>query len=293
MRFAASVAMVDPTYYVPLARAAENAGFDAVTLSDSICYPRESSSKYPYTPDGNREFLENKPFVETIVAMAAMGAVTERLVLCPFVLKLPIRHPVLLAKEATSLAALTGNRVHLGVGTSPWPDDYEVVGLPWEGRGRRFEECIEVIRGLAAGGYYEHHGEFYDFPAIKLNPTPTEPIPMLIGGHSEINLARTARLGDGWMAATFLPDEELMAIIEGLHRGRQELGRTGDFQVYATTMDSFTPSGVAKLEEMGVTHTMGGFTSFNPYGAAADVETLQEKIDALNRYGDEVISKVR
>ena len=112
-----------------------------------------------------------------------------------FVLKMPIRHPVLYAKEATSLAVLSDNRFVLGVGTSPWPDDYEIVQLPWEGRGRRFDECIEIVRGLAAGGYFEYHGEFYDFPAIKMEPVPTQPIPVLIGGHNDVQLRRAARLG--------------------------------------------------------------------------------------------------
>ena len=129
-----------------------------------------------------------------------MGAVTSTIEFHTFVLKLPIRHPVVYAKEATSLAVLTGNRFVLGVGSSPWPDDYEIVRLPWEGRGRRFDECIEIVRGLAAGGYFEFHGEFYDFPAIKLEPVPSRPIPVLIGGHADANLRRAARLGDGWMA---------------------------------------------------------------------------------------------
>lgn len=293
MKFVASIAMVHPDYYLPLARAAEESGFDVITLADSICYPAESSSRYPYNGDGNREFLENKPFIETIVAMAAMGGATTHIEFCPFVLKMPIRHPVLLAKQVSSVAVLTHGRVHLGVGTSPWPDDYEVVGLPWAGRGRRFEECIRIVRGLGGGEYFEFHGEFYDFPPIKLNPAPEQPVRILIGGHSEINLERSGRIGDGWMSATFLPDEELAGVIDRLRRTRVQHGRNGEFDIYATTLDSFRASGVAKLEDLGVTHTMGGFTGFDPYGAEADHESLQEKIDALRRYGDEVIAPNR
>ena len=120
---------------------------------------------------------------------------------------MPIRHPVIYAKEATSLAVLSGNRFVLGVGTSPWPDDYEIVQLPWEGRGRRFDECIEIVRGFAAGGYFEYHGEFYDFPAVKMEPVPTQPIPVLIGGHNDVQLRRAARLGDGWMGAGGMLDD--------------------------------------------------------------------------------------
>jgi len=75
---------------------------------------------------------------------------------------------------------------------------------------------------------------------------------------------------------------------------RAEYGRTSEpFDVYATTMESFSADGVKRLEDLGVTHTSGGFSGFNPYGAEADSESLQDKIDAFNRYADEVIAKVR
>ena len=111
--------MTDPSYYIPLAKAAEAAGYHAMTIPDSIAYPFESDAKYPYTPDGNREFLDGKAFSETFIITAALGAVTTNLHFNYCVLKLPIRPPALVAKQAGSLAALIGTRVGLGVGTSP------------------------------------------------------------------------------------------------------------------------------------------------------------------------------
>ena len=279
--------------YPVLARAAEEAGFDSIAVPDSIAYPQHSSSKYPYNPDGTREFLENKPFIEPMTAIAAMGVATERIEFHTFVLKMPMRHPVVLAKEATSVAVLTDNRLILGVGSSPWPDDYEILGLPWERRGRRFDECIDIVSGLSAGGYFGYEGEFYDFPPIKLNPIPTRPIPILIGGHSDANLRRAARRCDGWMAAGGSP-EDLTGWITRIQELRRECGRdTEPFDIYATSFDSFSPDGVKRLEDLGVTHTSGGFGRFNPYGEEADPETLQEKIDNVRRYADDVIAKVR
>jgi probable F420-dependent oxidoreductase len=293
MKFIANISMCDATFYVPLAQVAEDAGFDTIAVPDSIAYPKESSSTYPYNFDGTREFLENKPFIEPIVAISAMAAVTKTIEFHTFVLKMPIRHPVLYAKEATSLAVLSDNRFALGVGSSPWPDDYEIVQLPWEGRGRRFDECIEIVRGLAAGGYFEYHGECYDFPAIKMEPVPTEPIPILIGGHNDVQLRRAARLGDGWMSAgSTLGD--LVRMIDRINDLRKEDGRIGQrFDIYATTPESFTLDGIKRLEDLGVTHTSGGFGRFNPYGLETDPESLQEKIDNLRRHGDEVISTLR
>jgi probable F420-dependent oxidoreductase len=292
MKFATTVAMIDPAFYVPVARAAEAAGFDTIAVPDSIGYPQESSSRYPYNPDGTREFLENKPFLEPLTAIAAMGAATERIEFHTFVLKMPMRHPVVLAKEAASVAVMTGGRLVLGVGSSPWPDDYEIVGLPWERRGRRFDECIDVVHGLVGGGYFGFDGECYRFPPVKLNPVPERPLRIAIGGHSDANLRRAARL-DGWMSAGGSFDS-LERCVARIAETRRELGRedTG-FELYATTSESFSADGVRRLEDLGVTHTSGGFGRFNPYGIDADPETLQEKIDNLNRYADDVIAEVR
>src|ERR1700741_1406984 len=165
--------MTDFRFYVPLAKAAEAAGYDAMTIADSIAYPFESDSKYPYTPDGNREFLDGKEIIETFVLTAALGAVTSTLRFNFFVLKLPVRHPALVAKQAGSLASLIGNRVGLGVGTSPWLEDYQLMGIPFAKRGKRMDECIEIVKGLTTGEYFEFHGEFYDIPKTKMTPAPT------------------------------------------------------------------------------------------------------------------------
>ena len=77
MKFSYQVGMCEPNHYLPLAIAAEEAGFDGITIPDSICYPEEASSKYPYNEDGSREFLESVPFVESLIAVTAMAAVTS------------------------------------------------------------------------------------------------------------------------------------------------------------------------------------------------------------------------
>ena len=107
----------------------------------------------------------------------ALCAVTTTLKFNFFVLKLPIRPPALVAKQAGSLAAMFDNRLGLGVGTSPWPEDYELMGVPFAKRGKRMDECIEIIKGLTSGEYFEFHGEFYDIPKTKMTPAPTQADP--------------------------------------------------------------------------------------------------------------------
>src|ERR1044072_6745285 len=193
--------MTQAAYYGPLARAAEAAGYTSMTVADSLIYPQESDSKYPYTDTGDREFLDGKEFIETMVLCAHLFAVTSTLRLTPFVLKLPVRPPVLVAKQASSLAFLSNNRLGLGVGISPWPEDFEALGVPWERRGKRMDECMDILRGLTSGEFFGDDGEVYSFPPPKQSPAPTEPIPLLVGGHSDAALRRAVVKGDGWMHA--------------------------------------------------------------------------------------------
>jgi alkanesulfonate monooxygenase SsuD/methylene tetrahydromethanopterin reductase-like flavin-dependent oxidoreductase (luciferase family) len=290
MRFSYAESMVDPSLYLPLAQAAEEAGYDGMVIPDSICYPKESDSTYPFSPDHSREFLEDKPFIEPFSLIPALGVVTERLRFITFVLKLPTRHPLLVAKQATSVAVMTGNRLALGVGTSPWPEDYALVDVPWEGRGRRMDEAVDIVRGLSAGGYFEYHGEVYDLPAIKISPTPTEPIPMLVGGHAPPALRRAARC-DGWLHGGGDP-EDLPGLLERLQQLREEEG-TADrpFEVHVISLDAFTVDGVRRLEEQGVTDVIVGFRW--PYVVGPDTEGLQSKLDNLRRFADDVIGAVR
>jgi alkanesulfonate monooxygenase SsuD/methylene tetrahydromethanopterin reductase-like flavin-dependent oxidoreductase (luciferase family) len=257
-------------------------------IPDSICYPERSDSVYPFNPDGTREFLEDKPFLEPFSLIPALGAVTKRLRFVTFVVKLPIRNPVLVAKQATSTAVLTGNRLVLGVGSSPWREDYEVLGVPWEGRGRRMDEELAVIRGLSAGGYFSFHGEIFNIPNIKLSPIPSEPIPILIGGHSDAALRRAARAGDGWLHGGGDP-AHLPGMLARLAELRRQEGTTGrPFEVHVISLDAYNVEGVRRLEEQGVTDVIVGFRW--PYRVGPDLEPLQEKIEKLRQFADQVIA---
>jgi len=290
VRFCYAESMIDPSFYAPLARAAEAAGFDSMVVPDSICYPEHADSVYPFNSDGTRDFLEDKPFLEPFSLIPALGALTERIRFITFVLKLPVRHPVLVAKQATSVAVLTGNRLVLGVGTSPWREDYDVLGVDWPSRGQRMDEEIAVLRGLAAGGYFEYRGKIFDLPPVKIAPVPSAPIPVLIGGHSDAALRRAARLGDGWLHGGGDP-AELPGLLARLDEHRRRAGTAGrPFEVHVISADAYTAGGVRRLAEQGVTDVIVGFRW--PYQAGPDAEPLEHKITQLHRFADSVIAKM-
>ena len=193
-----------------------------------------------------------------------MGALTENLRFVTFVIKLPIRQPVLITKQVSSTAVLTNNRLLLGVGTSPWPEDYEICGVPWERRGKRMDEEIAIMRGLMAGGFFEFHGEVFDVPSIKMCPTPSS--------RCRSSSAGTTRPRCGaprWTATAGCTVGETRPTCPGCWPvwpscGREHGTENKPFEVHVISLDAYTIDGVRRLEELGVTDVIVGFRW--PYG---------------------------
>jgi probable F420-dependent oxidoreductase len=291
LRFTYTETMCDPSYLLPLAQEAEAAGYDSFAVPDSICYPQESDSVYPYNADGSREFLDGKPILDPFTLIPAMAAVTTRLRFSTFVVKLPVRGCVLVAKQAASVAVLSQNRFSFGVGVSPWPDDFRILGVPWEKRGKRMDEMIDIVRGLTTGEFFGYDGEIHQLEPVKLSPVPSQPIPILVGGHSRPALRRAVTKGDGWMHAGGDP-AELSKLLAQIQELQIEHGKSNDpFEIHVISLDAFTIDGVKRLEESGVTDVIVGFR--NSYANEADTQSLEEKIGSLRAYADNVIAKLR
>jgi probable F420-dependent oxidoreductase len=290
MRFAYHATMCDPDFYLPLAIAAEEAGFATFTLPDSICYPEESDSKYPYNGTGDREFLDGVPFLEPFSVIPAMAAVTTRLRFTTSVMKLAIRQPVVVAKSVSSVAVLSKNRFGFGVGISPWPDDFAACQIPWEKRGRRMDEMIDIVKGLMSGEYFSYDGEIFQLDSIKICPAPSEPVPILIGGHAKPALRRAARVADGFIHAGGSL-EDLASTIGEIESYRKEYGRDGlPFEYQSMAAEAFSVDGVRQLEDLGVQEAIVAFR--NPYAAEPDTQTLEDKIGAINWFAESVIQKL-
>lgn len=271
-----------------IAQAAEQSGWRSVAMPDSLFYPKATESEYPYNnTETIREFIETTPFLEPCIAMATMAAVTSRIRFYPSVMKVPVRQPLLLAKLLTSLAAVSNNRVVLGAGLSPWREDFAYNGLDFQHRGRMMDQCIEIIRAAMSGEFFEHHGPDYDFGPLKMNPVPDRPVPIFIGGHATPALKRAARIGDGWVSANS-DLASLKKMIEELNRYRAEYGtlQRTDFEIHGSIFDSTQVDDFKRMEDIGVTEV-----AHIPWGAYSDIRDTQTQIDAIKRFGDEIISK--
>jgi probable F420-dependent oxidoreductase len=201
--------MADPIVVTDFCRAADTAGFDGLWTADHLLVPKIIESKYtlranlaPYPFDELRVTMGMNLELNTTLAIAA--AVTARAKLCTGIAVLPIRNPILNARQLASIDLYSGGRLLYGVGVGWMKEEADALGMPWDNRGRRTDEHIALLRTIwtAEGDTVEFHGEFYDLPPVDPRPTPVQrPIPILVGGHSDAALDRVARVGDGWVAA--------------------------------------------------------------------------------------------
>jgi probable F420-dependent oxidoreductase len=288
MQFLIPTAFSPPVHFVAMARAAEESGWDAVAISDHVAHPERIASPYPYTKDGQLRWSEDTPWPDPWVSIGAMAAVTQRLRFVTNVYVLALRNPFLAAKAIATAAALSGDRVAVGVGVGWCREEFVLAGQEFGDRGKRTDEMIEVVRRLWSGEFVEHHGRFYDFPSVRMLPAPGAPIPIYGGGLSEPALRRSARL-DGWISDIH-PAEELRRIAATLRRYREEAGREdAPFALVAACSDAFDADGIRRLGDAGVTHF--ATAPWLLYGASWD--SLQGKVDGMRRFADQVIAKVR
>ncbi len=187
---------------IDFAQHAEALGFHSGWVSDHVAWPRDIASKYPYSDDGSFAPPMDMPWLDPIGTMFFVAGCTEKLLLGPTVLILGYRPPILTAKAIASLDALSDGRVILGVGVGWMREEFEVIGMPYDHRGKRADEQLEMFAKLFTDPNPSYHGEYYDVPEIGFAPKPAQAhVPIWVGGDSEPAYRRTARFGDAFHAA--------------------------------------------------------------------------------------------
>lgn len=200
----------------PMAAALESAGFESLWVSDHVVMPAQVNSYYPFAADGRPTWASDTPYYDAIVAMTLIAAATTRSRIGPAVLVLPQREPVVLAKQLASLDLLSGGRVELGIGAGWLAEEFAALDVPFESRGSRFVEWIELMRDCWTGDPEAHDGRHYTLPAgILTRPVPAHRIPLLIGGHSPVALRRAGTIADGWLAHQSALELDLEALASG------------------------------------------------------------------------------
>ncbi|HEU4946799.1 MAG TPA: LLM class F420-dependent oxidoreductase [Kribbella sp.] len=174
---------------------------------------------------GWRGYTDESLFHEVFVLFGYLAAITTELELVTGVLVLPQRQTALVAKQATEVDVLSGGRLRLGVGIGWNHVEYQALGVPFERRGARLTEQVQLLRRLWAEQTITYNGRFHDIEDAGLKPLPVRRnIPVWFGGSAEAVLRRTGRIGDGWMPQS-PPHDEARAQVERLRAYAAEAGR--------------------------------------------------------------------
>lgn len=207
----------------------EEAGFDSLWVSDHIVLPSVIESRYPFAADGRATWATDTPYFDALIALALIAQATERAAIGTAVLVLPLRQPVVFAKQAASIDVASGGRLRLGVGAGWLEEEFEALNVPFEGRGHRLEEWISIARACWTGAPDPLKTELYDLPpGVLCLPAPAHDVPFMIGGHSRVALRRAGRVGDGWLAQQALPalaPDELAGPIDVMRTAAAAAGR--------------------------------------------------------------------
>jgi probable F420-dependent oxidoreductase len=203
-----------------LARKAERLGYHSVWLSERVAVPLDKP--HPYEPS-----------IDPWIGLAFIAAASQRLVLSTTVSQIALRDPVLMARELATLDILSKGRLIVGAGAGWVEAEFAATSVPYETRGRRLGEFVQVLRRLWTAPEEGWQGEFFNVPGVRLvkPATPGGP-PIYLGAGSPAGLRRAARLGDGFIAVT-LPLDGVIAARERIRAQRQKLGLSGPFPVYA------------------------------------------------------------
>jgi probable F420-dependent oxidoreductase len=214
-----------------LSVAADRLGFEGLWLGEHLFHPAEYSSHHP--SDGSTQHhtgpivVPDTELLDPWVMMGALAAATEHLTLATGIYLLPLRHPLLTARSAATVYDLSGGRLALGVGFGWLREEFDALGIAFEERTTRFEECLEVLREAWKGGTFEHRGRHYDFASLQVSARPVG-VPLILGGNGPKALDRAARLGDGWFSSGTPSLESAVALRDALLAARA--GRPGPFR---------------------------------------------------------------
>jgi probable F420-dependent oxidoreductase len=198
----ADAVTADPAWMVSFASHLERCGFESIVVVEHTVLATQYDSVYPYDSSGRVGLAADCPIPDPLDLLAFLAGHTSRLRLATGVLVLPNHHPVVLAKRAATVDALSGGRLRLCVGVGWLKEELEACGVDFDSRGRRADEQLAVLRALWAdepqGASY--HGEFFSFDNVMCYPKPAagERLPIHIGGHSRAAARRAGRFGDGF-----------------------------------------------------------------------------------------------
>ncbi len=259
MKFWCATAFMNTNELVHIAALLDQAGYHGILISDHLCYPQQLTSKYPYSPhpDGRPIWEPDASWPDPWVLIGAMSSVTTQLNFTTNIYIAGHRPILQVAKEVATAAVLSNGRVALGVGAGWMKEEFDLQGQDFGNRGKRLNEMIPALRELWKGGWVEWHGDYYDIPALTLEPHPPTPVPIYTGGHTDAALQRAAKHADGWIGNAY-PWDEAAAHIGRLQTFLAQQDRdTSQFEIICGLYEMPSVDVYRRAEEeLGITGTI-------------------------------------
>src|SRR5437868_6290997 len=242
---------VEPDMAAAFGRIAEEHGIESLWAVEHVVVPADYQSQYPYSPSGRMPGPEESPIPDPLIWLAYVGAATTRLRLATGILILPQRNPVILAKELATLDRLTSGRLELGVGVGWLEEEFDALGVPFEDRGPRTDEYVDVLRRLWREPETAYDGRFTRFAALKSFPKPSTAggPPIHIGGHTKAAARRAGRIGDGFFPGR--AGDELTELLTEMRKAAVDAGRAPE-EIEITSGGALDLDAVKKAADLGV-----------------------------------------
>jgi probable F420-dependent oxidoreductase len=267
MQYWLNLGFLEIDQMIEVAQAAEAIGFAGITLPDHLFLPEQIDSEYPYSDDGDISWSVDAPWPDCWVAIAAMAQATDRLMFTTGVYIGPLRDVFSLAKSVGTAAAFAPGRIACGLGAGWMREEFDAVGRPFDTRGGRFDEMLDVLPLLWSGEVVEYHGTHLDVPPLRMRPAAPF-VPIWIGGNSRPALRRAARC-NGWIG-TYTGLDDARRMMDVLRAEREQARATGAFTVTFAATPAASRDADA-LDALGVEALMLPAVALAPTTTTADV----------------------
>src|SRR5262249_18217200 len=276
----------DPAVIRDYAQAVEAMGYTHILAFDSVV------GANPDRPGGwDSQFTYKHPFHEPFVLFGFCAAVTRRIELVTGIIILPQRQTALVAKQAAEVDVLSGGRLRLGIGVGWNTVEFEALGESFGNRGQRVEEQLEVMRLLWTRELVTYEGRWHRVPDAAITPLPAQrPIPIWMGGDSEVVLRRAARLADGWITLpSFRPGPAGQETVNRLHALIRQAGRDpAAFGIEARMALATTPE-ADRAKDVAAWRAMRGITHFCVNTMGLGLARPEEHVRTLERFKKDVL----
>jgi len=286
---------------IEFAQTAEKIGIHSAWASDHVCWPTQFESKYPYSRDGSFPAPSGLGWLDPIGTLLFVAGCTEQIRLGFTVLILPYRQPVATAKQLATIDVVSEGRLILGVGVGWMREEAQVLGMPWDNRGRRSDEQLEIFEALFQEETPSYDGTYYSFPQVRFEPKPIQqPLPVWVGGNSPAAFRRTARFGHAFHAAFEPLDvvekewEQVREACEAIARDPDELDLS--LRMFLDPSEAMEPAKsiggsvdqmvdtIGLCQEIGITHIL-----LDPVARGG----IDGRLDALTDFMSDVASQIK